>query len=143
MKHLLRLLSLALIITSCSGNDSSDQPVDIVEEIDSTYCNCAELVYDEGYNHFFRYERRESFNGICETFHPNGQLWEHKPMTNGKIHGRMITYYDSGQIKEEKEFDMNFQTGEQLNYNEAGEVVFHALYNRGRQIEILINRPHE
>ena len=139
MQKILAITILSLSIISCGGNKGEESD-ETVEAVDSNYCNCAELIYDEGYNHFYRYKRREGFTGICETFHPNGNIWEHKPMTNGKIHGKMIVYYESGQVYEEKEFDMNFQVGEQITYAENGEVRFHALYNRGRQTEILVNR---
>lgn len=141
MKFIIPIFILSAIFSSCNGSVELDNNETNIEPIDSTYCNCTELTYDDKYNHFWRFNRRDGFTGKCEVFYPNGQLKESKIMVKGKNHGKFYYYYENGQIKEEKEFDMNFQTGELITYTESGEVKIHALYNRGKQVEILVNRP--
>ena len=138
----LGLLSLSIIILASCGennNEINDSENDTV--VDSNYCDCHELIFDEAYNHFYRFERREPFTGLCEEFHGNGELKMEKNMLEGKVHGKVITYHDNGQIHEDEEFDMNFQTGERIIYTRSGKVKFHALYKRGRQIEVLETNP--
>ena len=110
------------------------------DDIDSTYCNCQELVFNEPYNHFYLTDKRTGFTGKCEEFHPNGQVKVQKNFVSGKLHGKLTTWYENGQVKEEKEFDTNFQVGEQINYTSKGEVKFHAIYKRGVQTKILVSR---
>ena len=141
MKYIIPILLITAYLSSCKGEPEVEETDKTIETVDSTYCNCAELTFDKDYNHFWRYERRKPFTGICETFYDNGQLKETKPMVKGKNHGQMISYYNNGQIKEIKEFDMNFQTGEQITYTKSGEVKYHALYKRGKMTEVLVTRP--
>ncbi len=130
-----------LLLVSCGGNDVEVETENTIETIDSTYCDCNELVFDEQYNHFWRFNRRDGYFGKCEVFYSNGQVKETRLFENGKNHGKFFYYYENGQVKEEKQFDMNFQIGEQITYSETGDVIFHALYKRGNQTEILVNRP--
>jgi len=141
MKYFLPLL--ALVLLGCnSGETPADENVETGEaSIDSTYCSCEELIFDQPYNHFWRFERRKGYTGKCEDFYPNGQLKISKTFVEGKLHGKVFSYYDNGQLEEEKEFDMNFQTGEQITYTKKGEVKFHALYKRGTQTQVLVSRP--
>lgn len=132
-------LTLPLFIfVACNGNNA-----DTVESepIDSTYCDCNELFFDEAYNHYYRFERRDGFTGLCEEFYPGGGIKMKKNFNLGKVHGKMITYHENGQIWDEQEFDMNLQTGEKITYTQSGQVKFHALYKRGRQTEVLVSRP--
>lgn len=138
--YILTLLSLFLL-TSCGGEEVASTEDPDVEEIDSNYCDCGELIFDEAYNHFWRFERRKGFTGLCEEFHPNGQKKLEKNFVDGKVHGKMISYHDNGQIYEDQEFDTNFQIGEKILYTRSGEVKFHALYKRGKQEEVLVTKP--
>ena len=141
MKYIFPFFIFSIFLGSCGGPSSeTDQDV-VVEAIDSNYCDCGELTFDERYNHFYRFDRTDGFYGKCEIFHPNGQLKHEKYFENGKNHGFFIEYYNNGQVKIEKEFDMNFQVGEQLTYTKSGEVKLHVLYKRGKMMEILVNRP--
>ena len=139
MRKYLFFFFTPLILAGCGQSDHTDEVTQ--ETVDSSYCNCGELVFDEPYNHFWRFERRKGYTGKCEEFYSNGQLKISKIYKDGKLNGKMISYYDNGQIESEKEFDMNFQVGEQIIYTKKGEVKFHALYKRGVQTEVLVNRP--
>ena len=151
MKTYLYVPVFTFLLIACGNGDKTNseiiqddsENVELVEltEIDSNYCNCNELIFDEPYNHFFRFERREGFTGKCEDFHSNGEKKMEKNFVDGKLHGKFFLYYDNGQIEEEKEFDNNFQTGEQITYSKKGEVIFHALYKRGTQTKVLVTRP--
>jgi antitoxin component YwqK of YwqJK toxin-antitoxin module len=127
--------------TDSSGNTLVDSQNIEATEIDSNYCNCDELTLDQPYNHFWRFERRVGYTGVCEEFYTDGKLKTTKNLVDGKLHGKVLTYYQNGRLHEEKEFDMNFQTGEQIVYTSKGEVKLHALYKRGTQTQILVNRP--
>lgn len=136
------LLPVAIVFTfiSCGGNDN-EVSTDEVETIDSNYCECFQLTFDEAYNHFYRFERREPFTGNCKEFWPDGTLKLDKNFVEGKVHGKMISYHENGQIHEDQEFDMNFQVGERIIYTKSGQVKFHALYERGKQVEVLEAKP--
>jgi antitoxin component YwqK of YwqJK toxin-antitoxin module len=137
-----------ILLTACGGgegtnseNTTEDSENGETVAIDSSYCNCDELTLDQPYNHFWRFERRIGYTGVCEEFYPDGKLKTTKNLVDGKLHGKVFTYYQNGRMREEKEFDMNFQTGEQIVYTNKGEVKLHALYKRGTQTQILVNRP--
>lgn len=134
---LIYLLFVAAFLTSC-GSSSEDE---LAEEIDSNYCACNELFFDEPYNHFFRFDRTEYFEGTCEDFYPEGQLKLTKNLVKGKNHGLQKKFFENGQVAEIKEFDMNFQVGEQINFSRTGDTVFYALYNRGIQEKVIIITP--
>jgi antitoxin component YwqK of YwqJK toxin-antitoxin module len=114
---------------------------DQIPAIDSNFCECHELTFDEAYNHFYRFERRKGFFGKCEEYHPDGSLKLEKNFNDGKVHGKMISYHENGQIWEDQEFDMNFQVGEKIIYTQSGQVKFHALYKRGQQTDVLVAKP--
>ncbi len=137
-----------ILLTSCGNGDGTNSETTSVDSeggeisaIDSSYCNCDELTLDQPYNHFWRFERRIGYTGVCEDFFSDGKLRMTKNFVDGKLHGKVFTYYQNGRLHEEKEFDMNFQTGEQIIYTNKGEVKLHALYKRGTQTQILVNRP--
>jgi hypothetical protein len=140
-------LTIVLLLQTACGNseintsEPNNSNTTDVEPIDSSYCNCDELTLDQPYNHFWRFERRVGYTGVCEEFYPDGKLKTTKNLVDGKLHGKVFTYYKNGRVHEEKEFDMNFQTGEQIVYTNKGEVKLHALYKRGTQTQILVNRP--
>lgn len=140
MKFGLPVFALSLLLISCSST-GENTPESNVESIDSSYCDCSDLVFDQPYNHFWRFERRKGYTGKCEEFYGNGQVKVTRNYVNGKVHGKQLSYYENGQLHEQKEFDMNLQIGEMLVYTNKGELKFHALYNRGKQGEILVNRP--
>ncbi|MFT4601065.1 MAG: antitoxin component YwqK of YwqJK toxin-antitoxin module [Arenicella sp.] len=141
MKLFALVFFTSLLLFSCGdSNETSNDSTDEIE-IDSSYCNCNELIFDDKYNHFYRFERREPFTGLCEEFHANGEKKVMKNLLEGKLHGKVISYHDNGQVYEDEEFDTNFQTGERIIYTRLGKVKFHALYKRGRQIEVLETNP--
>lgn len=144
MKTYLLPVLCILFFVSCSNEESSEtnDTISTGELIDSAYCNCEELTLDQPYNHFWRFERRVGFTGTCEEFYPDGTLKITKNLVDGKLHGKQFTYYENGRPHTEKEFDMNFQTGESITFTNTGEVKFHALYKRGKQTEVLVNKPH-
>ena len=139
MHKLILLAPFFLFFAACSGSTEADGTE--TAEIDSNYCDCNDLVFDDGYNHFYRFERREGFTGLCESFFGNKQKQLEKNFVDGKVHGKMITYHDNGQIHIEEEFDMNFQVGEKIIYTKSGQVKFHATYKRGKQLEVLVTKP--
>jgi hypothetical protein len=145
MKNQVAIAFFTLLLISCGNGGEvpahSDQSDERAEPIDSFYCNCDELILDQPYNHFWRFERRKGFTGKCEEFYPDGTLKTTKNLVEGKLHGKLFTYYKNGRMHEEKEFDMNFQTGEHIIYTNTGEVKLHALYRRGKLTEILVNKP--
>jgi len=125
---------------ACSGESSSP----IVEAVvEPNICDCNELMLDEGYNHFYFSERNKGYNGRCNEVYPNGNKSLEKNFVDGKIHGKMQMWYENGQLASEKEFDMNLQVGEQIDYSEMGEVIFHAIYKRGKQTEVLVYKLEE
>lgn len=133
-------LIIAITFFSCSQNEGTTPELE-TEKIDSSYCNCSELTLDEGYNHFYRFERRKGFTGKCEEFYSDGKIKASKNYKNGKLHGKHILYYEDGKVKQEKEFDMNFQTGEQIDFTRDGQVIYHAIYKRGEFKELILTRP--
>lgn len=140
---LVTIFTLGCLLLACKSEKigSENQSENDARQIDSNYCDCTELIFDQPYNHFYRFERRKGFTGNCEEFYPSGQLKVSKNYLDGKLHGKLVSYYENGKIHEEKEFDMNFQLGERIIYTNKGEVKFHALYSRGKQDKILVNRP--
>ena len=139
------LISLCLMV-SCSergttadhGNESTSgtEPA-----IDSTYCNCDELIFSNSYNHFYRFVKREGFTGKCEEFYPSGQLKISKEFFDGKLDGKSISYHENGQVWEDQEFMQNFQHKEKIIYTQSGQVKFHAMYKRGKELEVYVNKP--
>ena len=140
MKYLVLAIASGLFLYSCSGEEDGTS-TDETSGIDSSFCECHELIFDEPYNHFYRFERREGFTGNCKEYYPDGSLKLDKNFVDGKVHGKMISYHENGQIHEDQEFDMNFQEGEKIIYTKSGEVKFHALYKRGQQIEVIESKP--
>lgn len=141
MKYLLVFGVAVVLFTACKSERESDQISEETNEIDSSFCECHQLTFDEPYNHFYRFERRKPFTGKCEEYYPDGSLKLEKNFVEGKVHGKMISYHDNGQVWEDQEFDMNFQTGEKIIYTKSGKVKFHALYKRGKQIEVIEAKP--
>jgi hypothetical protein len=139
MKFLIFFGIIGLTLTSCSGSEGGEDQE--TSDIDSSYCNCNELTFDEPYNHFWRFERRKGYTGLCEDFYPDGTKKIEKNFVDGKVDGKMITYHENGQVWEDQEFKTNFQVGEKIIYTKSGEVKFHALYKRGKQIEVLVTKP--
>lgn len=133
------LPALLCMLVACGEKDSS-QSDNENQPIDSTFCDCTELTFDNPYNHFWRFERRKGYTGRCEEYYPNGQVKISKNFFDGKLHGKIVSFYDNGQVEDEKQFDMNFQTGEQITFSKKGEVIFHALYSRGQQTKVLVSR---
>ena len=138
MKQVLIFIT-ATFFLSCGSSEHSE--VVEQEKIDSAYCDCSELTFDQPYNHFWRFERRKGFTGTCEEFYPSGELKMTKSFIDGKVHGKLTIYYDNCQIEDQKEFDMNFQVGEQFTYTKKGELKYHARYKRGTLDTIFVNRP--
>lgn len=130
--------SLLGAFASCNSNGEELVEIDEIEQIDSSYCLCDELVFDPSYNHYYRFKKREGFTGVCESYYQNGQLKISKNLDDGKLEGEMLSYFESGQISEQMEFMSNFQTGYQTNFNEQGDTVYHALFKRGNLVEIFI-----
>lgn len=141
MRLLVSLILFISFISSCGSETTAEVDSTETNGIDSTYCDCAELTLDVPYNHFYRFERRKPFTGLCEEFFPDGALKLEKNFVEGKVHGDMISYHENGQVWEEQEFDMNFQTGERIIYTKSGQVKFHALYKRGNQQEVIVAKP--
>ena len=85
MYKLLFATIILFVFASCSGSTDSDNSE--TSEIDSNYCDCNDLVFDDGYNHFYRFERREGFTGLCEEFFGNGQkkLEKNSINQNGEV----------------------------------------------------------
>jgi hypothetical protein len=135
MKYFKSLLLIA-ILASCS---SEVEPVqeEVVQE-EPTLCDCNELGFDRDYNNFFFIEPRKGYTGTCETYFANGQVQMRKHFVKGKVHGKLTTYYEDGQLADEKEYDTNLQIGEQKSYTKDGVLKYHALYERGKQIKILV-----
>lgn len=140
-RYLPVLFSFLLLSCTPSTGSEADESSTTENAIDSSYCNCADLTFDQPYNHFWRFEKRLGYTGKCEEFYPDSTLKISKNFVDGKLHGKVVSYYPDGKIHDEKEFDMNLQIGEQITYSIAGEVKFHALYKRGTQTEVLVNRP--
>lgn len=141
MSKYLLLVGLTGILFSCGGETEMSEKERTEETETQTYCDCSELFFDEPYNRFYLDDPKEPFTGKCEGFHPNGELALEKNFKEGKVHGKMITYFDNGLKKDEREFEDNFQVGEQITRNRRGEIVYHALYERGKLKEILVTRP--
>ncbi|MCH2233992.1 MAG: hypothetical protein MK078_07040 [Crocinitomicaceae bacterium] len=141
MKKFALIISVfALFAMSSCGGGTPDEIV--VEKIDSNYCQCVELLFDEPYNHFYRFDRTEYFEGRCEDFYPNGQLKLEKTIVKGKNHGLQKKYFEDGQLAEVREFDMNFQIGVQINYTREGDTAYYATYERGELKDILKITPN-
>ena len=134
MRYSITLALVCLLMNSC--NDAGNVADDTLESNETiSYCDCNELVFDQSYNNFYLTEPRDGYTGSCEVFYPNGNVSLSKTFNKGKIHGNLIEYYENGDIREKKLFDMNFQTGDHYVYGEDGELVFHAIYKRGKLIE--------
>lgn len=130
-----------LLLLSCSEDPSVTDSTETTELIDSAYCNCDELIFDNSYNHFYRFVKREGFTGKCEEFYDSGKLKLSKQFLDGKLEGKSISYHENGQVWEEQEFMQNFQHKEKIIYTQSGQVKFHAMYKRGNEIEVYVNRP--
>ena len=139
MKLFFPLVLFSILIFSCSGSTESSE--EDINEIDSNYCECNELTFDEAYNHFYRFERREPFTGLCEELYTDSTLKMSKNFVEGKVNGKMITYHENGQVHEEQMFDMNFHEGERIIFTKSGQVMFHAVYKRGKQVKVIETQP--
>lgn len=123
------MVFLSLSLTNCEVTPG-EEGAEVIE-----VCDCDDLLFDPIYNNFYQEVPREGYTGSCEKYHANGQLALLKHFTNGKVDGEMRSYYENGQLNEEKFFDMNFQQGDFRKYNEAGKLIFHAIFERGNQVE--------
>jgi antitoxin component YwqK of YwqJK toxin-antitoxin module len=126
------------VMIACNNSEEANE---LAEDV-VTNCDCNDLQYDPGYNNFYMEKPREGYTGKCEIFHANGQLALSKNFKDGKVDGDMISFYENGQINEKKTFDKNFQTGEGLKYSEDGTLIFKALYDYGREMEIVIGNSY-
>jgi hypothetical protein len=123
--------SLFGVMMACNNSEETNELTEGVV----TNCDCNDLQYDPGYNNFYMEKPREGYTGKCELFHANGQLALSKNFKDGKVDA-------NGQIDEKKTFDKNFQTGEGLKYSEGGTLIFKALYDYGREMEIIIGNSY-
>lgn len=143
MRYGFLILLFGLLMGACNG--SGNNPDGTAENGDTSevdYCDCNELAYDQAYNNFYLEKPRDGFTGLCESYFRGGkQLSLSKNFKDGKVHGEMITYYENGNIEEKKNFDMNFQSGDYYRYAEDGHLVFHVLYERGKQVKTLYSNP--
>ncbi len=131
---------LLFLLTACAGDEKTPPAsTDNDPEEEPTICDCNELALDEGYNHFYFKDRTRGFNGDCFSIYPNGQHRVEKHFVDGKVDGQMRTFYENGQVKTEQTFEMNLQTGLKINYSKEGDTTYHAIYERGKLVEILIN----
>jgi antitoxin component YwqK of YwqJK toxin-antitoxin module len=142
MKYIFYVLSLILIFTACSEQKPNANQDEIIEDNNGT-CDCNDLAHDLSYNNFYLTEPREGYTGNCKDYYANGQIKLDKNFKNGKVHGVYKTYHENGQESSVRQFDNGFQTGEQIDYSPNGEITFHATYERGNQIEILVRGPNQ
>lgn len=139
MKKTFILSCLFLIIAACS--ESEQKTVATVDE--NGTCDCNDLAYDQAYNNFYEDEPRDGYTGNCKEYYANGELKLDKNFKEGKVHGDFTTYHENGLVSSRKVFDGGFQTDEQVDYSETGQIVFHALYERGNQLEIIVRGPDQ
>ena len=129
-RYILTILLLFSLV-NCAG-DSEEGSETAIE-----VCDCDDLLFDQTYNNFYQVVPREGYTGSYEKYYANGQLALLKHFTKGKVDGEMRSYYENGQLNEEKFFDMNFQQGDFRKYNEEGKLIFHAIFERGNQVETI------
>lgn len=132
------LITVSFLSIQCSGPEATESDIIESDTLNPNYCLCDELIFDERYNHYYRFVVREGFTGLCESFYPTGQLKLSKNLVEGKLEGKMISYFENGQIEEELEFITNFQNGFQINYNENGDTLYFAKFKRGKLLEVII-----
>lgn len=134
MNNFLRyLLTILFLFSLVNCTEDSEEGVNSTIVV----CDCDDLLFDPIYNNFYKEVPREGYTGNCEKYHANGQLALVKHFTKGKVDGEMRSYYENGQLNEEKFFDMNFQQGDFRKYNEEGKLIFHAIFERGNQVETI------
>jgi hypothetical protein len=137
MKTFLSIFILAAITVSCKGDPENRDQVDETVEIDSNYCNCNDLIFDDRYNHFYLFERRDGFTGKCEIPFPNGNIQIEKNFDDGKMQGKFIEFHENGRVWRERNYDKNFQDGDSFTYSKSGKLIAHALYKRGKLKEMI------
>ena len=135
MKLIWPFLLLFPLFVACNGTETPEDIVSNEKEVD--YCDCNELAFDQPYNNFYLEEARKGFTGLCEIFYANGNLSLSKHFTKGKVDGEMNQYFEDGTLMEQKFFDMNFQTGDHFRYDQQGELIFHVVYDYGKQIKTI------
>jgi antitoxin component YwqK of YwqJK toxin-antitoxin module len=125
---------LTVISVSCSsGEQENDQP----EEID--FCSCAELFFDDDYNHFYLNNRTEPFTGKCQETNSGGVVVLEKNFEKGKLTGKYLEFYDNGTPKHEWNFLNNRQHGEQKLFKEDGSLSHHSIYSKGELDSIVFS----
>ncbi|MEZ4921842.1 MAG: hypothetical protein R2780_01610 [Crocinitomicaceae bacterium] len=134
MRYLILFILPALVGFSCSGNSSEAESS---ESIDSTYCDCFELTFDQQYNHWWRYERRKGFTGNCDVKQANGNVDYEKNFIDGKMEGEYIVYHENGQPYKIRNYMQNFQDGDSYTYSKSGRLIAHAIYKRGHLKEMV------
>jgi hypothetical protein len=129
----LSLFIIPLFLPSCGGNGVEEE----TSAIDSTYCECNDLTFDQQYNHFWLFERREGFTGKCEEFDAAGVLLYEKNFLDGKMEGEYVQYHSNGQAWKIRNYMQNFQDGDSFTYSMSGKLIAHARYKRGKLKEMV------
>ena len=134
MRFILLPVFIVMLLISCSGNGTDEETSN---EVDSTYCDCNELTFDQLYNHWWRYEQRKGFTGKCDVKLPNGNIDFEKNFVDGKMEGEYIVYHENGQPHKVRNYSKNFQDGNSYTYSKSGKLIAHAVYKRGKLKEMV------
>lgn len=67
------------------------------------------------------YTKKKVYDGIIESFYPNGQLQQKVEYNMGKIDGFREFYHDNGRLRSKQEFISGEPTGPLIEYDENGQ----------------------
>ena len=106
-----------------SNNSSLKQPKS---------CSCGDLILDQLYNHFYLNDRTIPFTGTCIDYHKNGEIFQKKEFTKGKMDGVFLEYSNKSILIKKWNFSKNKRVGESMTYNSSGKLIFHGIYKNGK-----------
>lgn len=137
MKNLFVILSIFLLVSSCSESESKKAEdktkVETVEVKEETKVNNALEVTEDGYvreyykNGELRIEGKVDENkkktGKWTSYRENGIIWSENHFENGLKNGFSITYHPNGQVYYKGEFKDDIKIGVWSFYDDEGEKV--------------------
>ena len=70
-------------------------------------------------------------DGTHKSWYPNGQQYEIRNFSNGKLHGICSCYYPNGQLLTDKTYENGYETGTHMAFHKTGNIMASTSYVNG------------
>jgi antitoxin component YwqK of YwqJK toxin-antitoxin module len=139
MKKLLSILSICLVVVSCSPDrvlyDELTQKGEISYFEGKPFTGVSFNVYDDG-------QRKEELtykdgwlDGLAQGWYENGQMEHEYNYRDGKQDGLQKSWYENGQLSYEGTYKLWEKNGVWKSWSENGQLRYKETYKDGKQVE--------